>query len=82
MKITTTQRFTKGKCTIPIPTYIGQALMPYSSGQVEAAREAGDNATEALGRLINVLAGKGLLTAEEIVTIAGTVDQEPQLTES
>lgn len=41
----------------------------YDRGSLESARATADNATEALGRLLDVLATKELLTAKDIVDI-------------
>jgi len=43
----------------------------YDRGALEATRKTADNACEAIGKLINILANKGLLTATEIKDIAG-----------
>lgn len=41
----------------------------YGKGAVEAVTCTAENSSEAIGRLLDVLAAKGLVTAEEVGTI-------------
>ena len=44
----------------------------YERGTLETAQAAADNAAEALGRLMEVLYGKGILSHDEIILIVDT----------
>lgn len=48
----------------------------YDRGQIEAIEKTGENTVEAFGRLIDVLATKGLLDAKEIMQIIGDYDYD------
>ena len=50
----------------------------YDNGAMEAASATADNATGAIAKLVGILASKGILTAQEVVSIAGDYADSPE----
>lgn len=61
-----------------VSEYVSASLVEWSGGSVEAAALNGRSAQEALGRLVEALCDKDLLTAEDVVAIADSYDKEPK----
>lgn len=68
----------------PIEEYAAVTLSGdrWEHGAVEQAGATADNATKALGRLLELLAEKGLLSAAEIVRIVELREPPPEMTEA
>jgi len=62
-----------------VEEYVANSIYDWEEGHVERAHANAEKAQKALGRLIDVLCEKGLLSAKEVVAIAETFDKEPKL---
>lgn len=63
----------KGIITAELSQYIAEELDDHDSDDcVKRARKTGQNAGEALGRLVEILVRKKCLGVEDVINIAGT----------
>ena len=82
MKIKYTEKYSSAKpdaCGV-VDTVSDSIIHNYREGVAEAADEKAGNCATALGRLVNILASKGILNAEEVLNVAGiSYTGEPEL---
>jgi hypothetical protein len=65
IKITPSPAYTR-----PVSDYIARKLGDtYANGQLERAEDVGNNTRHAFARLVNLLADKGLLNAQDITNL-------------
>lgn len=78
MKIKTKKLFQAGYDVDSISDYVEGCLSrSFSSGQIEGAVEVARNNSRAIGVLVQILAEKGMLAAEQVPEICG--QHEPQV---
>ena len=79
MQIEYVENLTCKPLTDGVGDYVSTSLSEYANGSVEQAEANAGSAQMALGRLVNVLCEKNILTAEDVITIAESFDKEPKL---
>lgn len=79
MQIEYTENLTLKTWQCDVKEYVSTSLSEYANGSVEQAEANAESAQEALGRLVNILCEKNILTAEDVVTIANSCDKEAKL---
>lgn len=80
MKITTKNAFNSGSTTYSVKDYIDGSMQSLlAEGQIESVESKVNNISTAFGVLIEILADRGLLNADEIVKIAGKWEPSAEL---
>ncbi len=78
MHIKTKSPFEKEQ-TQSVAYYVERKLEGRADGRLESAAESAHNAAKALGRLVELLAERGVLDADDVVLIAGGFSTEASL---
>lgn len=82
MKIKYTEKYgpIKPETYSIVDTVSDSIIHSYRDGIAEAVDEKAENCAAAIGRLVNILASKGILNAEEVLAVAGiSYTGEPEL---